>query len=92
MQYDMPSCGGCRTCEMACAFLLTGEFTPSQSVMHILERTDVQGYVVTLAPPPGKSTLPCVACLKNGVPPCVQYCEKSQDLIRLIEQGVADET
>lgn len=90
MLYEMPSCGGCRTCEMACAFLLTGEFAPSRSVIHILEGTECQGYVVALTPP-GKSTLPCGNCLSNATPPCVQYCEKSQDLIRLIEQGVSDE-
>ncbi len=91
MQYEMPSCGGCRTCEMACAFLLTGEFAPSQSAIHILECTDVQGYVVTLEKKK-KTALPCRNCLNKGTPPCVQYCEKDQDLIQLIEQGVADET
>jgi len=92
MQYEMPSCGGCRTCEMACAFQLTGEFAPSQAAIHILEKTDVQGYVVTFTTPPGESTFPCGKCLNNATPLCLQYCEKRKDLIRLIKQGVSDET
>jgi len=90
MPYEMPSCGGCRTCEMACSFHLTGEFAPSRSALHILEQTNAQGYVVTLTPS-GGSGLPCRDCLNGKTPPCVQYCEKSQDLIRIIEQGVAHE-
>jgi len=91
MPYEMPSCGGCRTCEMACAFVLTGEFAPSRSVIRILARTEDQGYVVAFRKPPGESTLPCPNCLNNATPLCVQYCEKSTDLMRLIERGAADE-
>ena len=87
----MPSCGGCRTCEMACAFVLNGEFAPSQSVLHILEKTEGQGYVVSFDPQSGESSLPCANCLNTGTPLCAQYCEKSQDLIRLIKQGIADD-
>ena len=87
----MPTCGGCRTCELACAFIFTGEFAPSQSVIHILEPTVGQGYAVTFVVPSGETVLPCRNCFNKATPACVQYCEKSSDLTRLIEQGLADE-
>lgn len=91
MTYEMPSCGGCRTCEMACSFVLTGEFAPSRSVIRILDRSKGEGYIVELVKPPGKSTLPCPNCLNKATPLCIQYCEKSTDLKELIEKGAADE-
>jgi hypothetical protein len=76
---------------MACSFVMTGEFSPSRSVIHTSERIEGNGYAVKFISPPGGSALPCPDCLKNGAPLCVQYCEKSTDLIRLIEQGAFDE-
>ena len=76
---------------MACAFLLNGDFTPSKSVIRIIEQPETQGYGVTFVVPEGQSSLPCSHCLDTTTPACVEYCEKELDLIRLIEQGVADE-
>jgi len=36
MIFEMASCGGCRTCEMACSFKHAGEFVPAISSIKIL--------------------------------------------------------
>ena len=36
--FDMPLCGGCRTCEMACSFHHKEEFNPAISSIRILNQ------------------------------------------------------
>jgi Fe-S-cluster-containing dehydrogenase component len=48
MVFEMATCGGCRTSEMACSFHHTGEFNPSVSSIGIVERAGQDGVCVHL--------------------------------------------
>ena len=84
MVFDMASCGGCRTCEMACSFYHTGEFKPARSSIKILERQDGLGFVVSLAEHTNGQTIACTGCSELSTPWCVQYCEKGDDLTEIL--------
>lgn len=80
MIFHMASCGGCRTCEMACSYKHTGEFIPSISSMKILDREDEIGFDVLLVEERFEKIMICDGCRELDEPLCVQYCEKAQDL------------
>lgn len=86
MIFDMPSCGGCRTCEMACSFKHRGEFIPAISSIKILDKKDAPGFLVFLAEDSQKQEIPCDGCKEFGIPMCMQYCRKSEDLKGILEE------
>ncbi len=84
MRFDMPSCGGCGTCEWACSFQHTGEFSPAVSSLKVLAREEGQGYhIILLAESDGQS-LACDSCKGLDVPLCLDYCKESDDLGRIL--------
>jgi Fe-S-cluster-containing hydrogenase component 2 len=83
--FDMPSCGGCRTCEMACSFKHEEEFVPSISSIKIIDRKEGPGYLVLLLEETGREGMACDGCKEFGVPMCMQYCPKSQDLKEMLD-------
>ena len=90
MIVDMASCGGCRTCEMACSFYHTGEFNPAVSSIKILERDDGLGFRVSLAETNSAPQRACTGCTELPTPWCVQYCEKAEDLTEILRQFMAE--
>jgi Fe-S-cluster-containing dehydrogenase component len=86
MIFDMPSCGGCRTCEIACSFKQREEFIPTISSIKILEKEDGPGYLVFIAEEEGGPEITCDGCKELGVPMCMQYCPKSKDLEKILEE------
>lgn len=86
MIFDMPSCGGCRTCEIACSFHHTGEFQPSVSSIKILNLDKKQGYAVSLADETDGMTMACDGCKGLDVPLCIQYCKDSDDLGKILKE------
>jgi Fe-S-cluster-containing hydrogenase component 2 len=85
MILDMPTCGGCRTCEMACSFKHRGEFIPAISSIKILDKKDGIGFLVFLAQGPQGPEIPCDGCGELAVPLCMQYCRKSEDLREVLD-------
>ena len=85
MVFDMPSCGGCRTCELACSFNHSGEFAPAVSSLVILDKEDGLGFGVSLAEKKEGKRLACDGCRGREVPLCLQYCLKSEDLREILE-------
>lgn len=81
----MPSCGGCKTCEMACSFKHTGEFKPTVSSIKIRDNADGLGFHVCLIDEENEMGYPCDGCVERDEPVCVQYCEKADDLKEIIE-------
>jgi Fe-S-cluster-containing dehydrogenase component len=73
MVFDMPNCGGCRTCEIACSFHHTNEFNPSISSINILEIKNKAGYQISFAVHDIGKRIACDGCRDNEVPLCVQY-------------------
>jgi len=84
--FDMPSCGGCRTCEMACSFKHEEEFAPSISSVKIIDRDEGPGFRVILLEETGKEGMACDGCKEFAVPMCMQYCPESRDLREILDQ------
>lgn len=85
MKFKMPSCGGCRTCEMACAFKHKGEFIPSISSIKILEKENEPGFDVYLAEETDDSAMACNCLTNSEAPLCLQYCIKNEDLAKILQ-------
>ncbi len=86
MIFPMASCGGCRTCEAACSFKHTGEFVPSRASIKILEKKDHPGFEVLLVDDANGQNFACDGCKDMDTPLCVQYCNKSEDLEKILEE------
>jgi Fe-S-cluster-containing hydrogenase component 2 len=85
MIFEMPSCGGCKTCEMACSYKHSGEFKPEISSIKILEKENELGYSVLIVETDADEKRACDNCNEQVIPLCVQFCEKSEDLIEILE-------
>lgn len=80
MKFDMSSCGGCRTCEMACSFHHTGKFMPSVSSLVIVDKEDGPGCEVMLIRESDGTRMACDGCDGLDVPLCMDYCREIDDL------------
>ena len=86
MKFNMPTCGGCRTCEMACSFKHSGEFIPSISSIRITDKERGPGYDVVLAEKSDGRNMSCDGCYDLREPLCIQYCNKSEDLGKILRE------
>ena len=86
LPFDMPSCGGCRTCEMACSFHHRGEFIPAASSLKILEKKGEPGYIVLLKEEGDSSSFACDGCEGIDIPLCVEYCRELDDLFKILQE------
>jgi len=88
MLFEMPQCGGCRTCELACGFKHTGAFSYSASSLRVIERHDSRGYTISLQESDEGSRLACDGCRELDTPLCVQYCREADELRRMVDELV----
>jgi Fe-S-cluster-containing hydrogenase component 2 len=86
MKFDMPSCGGCRTCELACSFHHTGEFVPAVSSLKVLEKGEGPGYFVLLKEQREGESFACDGCKGLDIPLCVEYCREVDDLYKILQE------
>jgi Fe-S-cluster-containing hydrogenase component 2 len=86
MKFDMPECGGCRTCEIACSYHHTGGFAPSVSSIKILDKEDGAGYHVLFIEQEGQTGKACDLCPGLDVPCCVEFCESDEELRRMLKE------
>ncbi|MBP7764296.1 MAG: hypothetical protein K4445_06525 [Deltaproteobacteria bacterium] len=86
MKQDMPSCGGCRTCEMLCSFHHTGAYNPSVSSIKILEKEEGAGYIVALLEENGPAGFACDLCRGLDRPLCVKVCKEEKDLVTILKK------
>jgi len=86
MEFEMRSCGGCRTCEIACSFKHTGEFIPSKSSIKILDKEDGEGLIVYLVDKTDEDNIACDGCKDLDIPMCVEVCEKEDDLKNILKE------
>ena len=86
MEFNMPSCGGCRTCELACSFHHKGEFVPAASSLKIMEKREGPGYVVLLKEEGDGNSLACDSCEGLDIPLCVEYCRELDDLFKILQE------
>lgn len=92
MEFDMPSCGGCRTCEMACSYHHRGEFAPALSSLKIQEKTEGPGYLVLLKKTADEAGPACDGCRGLKAPLCVDYCREAEDLKEILREFEVAET
>ncbi len=86
IKFDMPTCGGCRTCEIACSFHHRGEFNPEVASLQILDKEDGPGYYVWLASESNDLRNACDVCKDLNVPLCVEYCKEYDDLFKILQE------
>lgn len=86
MIFDMPGCGGCRSCEMACSFHHVGEFGSSVSSITIIDKEDGIGSRVLLIEEANDQSRACDGCQNLELPLCVQYCKEREPLEAMIEE------
>ena len=86
MIFSMALCSGCRTCEMACSFGHTGEFVQSRSSIKILEKNNGPGFEVMLVEDTNGRNFGCNGCKGRETPLCVQYCNESEELGKILKQ------
>ena len=86
MIFEMDSCGGCRTCEIACSFKHTGEFIPAISSIKILDKEDELGFCVSLIEESSGRSRACDGCEELDEPMCLQYCIKDKDLKKILQE------
>ena len=85
MKFDLPTCGGCRTCEMGCSFKHEQEFNPSIASIKILDKEDGPGYTVWIVEEGEKRGVPCDGCKEFPVPVCMEFCRERDDLERILK-------
>lgn len=86
MKFDMPSCGGCCTCELACAFHHTGEFAPSVSSLKVIAKAEGSGFEIQLSETSKGKRLACDHCKNLDVPLCMEYCKEIDDLGKILQE------
>ncbi len=84
MEFDMTSCGGCRTCELACSFHHRGEFVPTASSLRIIEKKKGPGYIILLKEQGDENGAACDGCKGLDVPLCIEYCKEIDDLSKIL--------
>lgn len=85
----MPSCGGCRTCELACSFHHRKVFNPALSSLKVKECRDGDGYEIELLEKDGDSDLACDGCRGLETPLCLLHCREREELNRILDEFAA---
>lgn len=86
MKFDMPNCGGCRTCEIACSFHHNEEFNPATSSIKILDKTNEPGFIVLLVEERDHESMACDLCEGIEIPLCMQYCREKDELSKMLDE------
>jgi Fe-S-cluster-containing hydrogenase component 2 len=85
MKFELKDCGGCRTCQIACSYRLSGDFNYHASAIEITEKEDKNGYIVTLHNGEGEPYR-CDGCKDLDEPMCINYCHIKEDLRELVNR------
>ena len=60
--------------------------SPSISSIKIIDKKEGPGFLVLLLEATGKDGIACDACKEFAVPMCMQFCRKSEDLKKILEE------
>ncbi|HHU51306.1 MAG TPA: hypothetical protein GXZ36_05765 [Firmicutes bacterium] len=85
MKFDMPNCGGCKTCELACSFHHQGDFSFAASSIKIIKKNGEAGYIVELLEE-GDAGISCDCCVGEEIPLCLEHCAHSDFLREILEE------
>lgn len=86
MIFEMPGCGGCKTCMLACSYHHRSIFNPSISSLIVHENTKEKGYFIELVEKDTGLRVKCDGCKDLKVPLCIEYCEKEQEFKEILNE------
>lgn len=86
MKFDMPACGACGTCEIACSYHHTGQFNPSLSSIKIHEKQSGGGYIAELLEQTGAFGQACDGCVDEKEPRCMEVWREKDFLEKMIRR------
>lgn len=89
MVYDFSDCGGCTTCQIACSFKHCNAFQPEKASIVIQGNEDGVGFRVEIIDREDGEHFVCDGCRDlpdGGMPFCIRYCHKREDLQEIIEK------
>jgi Fe-S-cluster-containing dehydrogenase component len=86
MKFNMPTCGGCRTCELGCSFKNEEEFNPSVSSIKILDKPGEPGFSVWIVEEGEGGNIACDGCKDFKVPICMEFCKERDDLEKILNE------
>ncbi len=92
MKFDMPSCGGCRSCELACSFHHTGKFEPSASSLIVIDKEDLRGFKIELLESSRGKRYACDECKDLDEPLCLEWCKERDNLKKLLDSFLKSKT
>ena len=75
---------------MACSFHHRGEFVPAISSIEILEKVQEPGFLVALREKGDGKGMACDGCQGLDVPLCIEYCQKYEDLEKILAEFLKD--
>lgn len=84
MIFEMPGCGGCKTCMLACSYHHRSIFNPSISSFIVHEKSKGKGYSIELVEEDAGLRAKCDGCKDLEVPSCIEYCEKEEELKEIL--------
>lgn len=88
MKFDMPKCGGCRTCELACSYHHEKSFNPSKSSLRVLDKDDNKGYIVEIYEKDTGGAHACDGCEGLEIPLCMDVCKEKEILKEFIDEVI----
>ncbi len=80
MLFEMPNCGNCKTCEIACCYHHTGEFSWAPSSFRVKENPNGKSYLILIAETNEGKEVACDGCKQEELPLCVEVCEEAEML------------
>ncbi|MBA7711814.1 hypothetical protein ES703_120780 [subsurface metagenome] len=86
MIFETKTCGGCRSCEMACSHHHKAVFQPSISSIQILDRTKELGFALSLSGQSEDGRIACDRCQGLDEPLCVKYCNYPDELKEILKK------
>lgn len=86
MKFDMKSCSGCTTCEMACSFHHNKEFNPAISSIRVVRKMNEAGFLVLVLEENDGKSMACDFCSDLEIPLCAQYCTEKEELTNMIKE------
>ena len=91
MLYQFIDCEGCTTFEIACSYRHCGSFNHNLSAIQITEKSDRTGYIISLRESAeGNSGYACDGCADRAEPACIEFCDKSEELLDIIRRIVKE--
>ena len=86
MNFEMESCGVCRTCEMMCCFHHTGTFGYVPTSFQVKDNPGGKGYLIMIAESDEGEFVSCDACGELETPLCVEVCKEGDLLLEHIKK------